>query len=125
MNKVILTGRLVKDIETATSQSGKTFARFSLAVNRRTRDDGADFLNCVAFGQTAENMAKYLAKGSKIGIVGRVQSGSYEKEGRKIYYVEIICDEVEFLESRKAVEEATSEAAPGEFTEVPADDLPF
>lgn len=125
MNKVILTGRLVKDIETTTSQSGKVFARFSLAVNRRTRDDGADFLNCIAFGQTAENMAKFLAKGSKIGIVGRVQSGNYEKEGRKIYYVEIICDEVEFLESRKAVEEATSEAAPSEFTEVSADDLPF
>ncbi len=107
MNKCFLTGRLTRDPEVRYS-SGNTqtaIARYSLAVDRRFKRDGdeqtADFINCVVFGRGAEFTEKYLRKGTKIAIVGRIQTGSYNnKDGAKVYTTEIVVDEQEFAESK-------------------------
>lgn len=106
MNKVILMGRLTRDPEVRYSQSenGTTVAKYSLAVDRRFSRDGeasADFINCVVFGKGAEFTEKYLRKGTKIAITGRIQTGSYtDKDGKKVYTTDIIVEEQEFAESK-------------------------
>lgn len=96
MNKTILMGRLTRDpeIRTAAGESGTVIARFTLAVNRRFRRDGeasADFINCVAFGKTAEFIEKYINKGRQICVSGRIQTGSYtNRDGQKIYTTEVV-----------------------------------
>lgn len=123
MNRAIITGNLTKDPEKRSTQSGIAVTTFTVAVQRRRGKDGkseADFLNIVTWRQVAENCAKYLAKGRKVGIVGAIQTRSWEdNDGNKRYATEIIADEVEFLS-----------AAKGEAAEAPADDddpdsLPF
>ena len=109
MNKIFLMGRLTKDPEVR--QASQTYiARFSIAVDRKYKKDGeptADFLNCVAFGKTAEFIQKYFKKGIKIALEGRVQTGSYtNKEGVKVYTFDIVIESVEFAESKRASEEA-------------------
>lgn len=105
MNNVTLVGRLTKDPEQRTA--GETeITRFSIAVNRPFKNkDGeyeADFLNCVAFGKTGDFIGKYFAKGMAIGLIGRIQTGSYvNQEGRKIYTTDIVTDSAEFVESKK------------------------
>lgn len=107
MNKVILMGRLTRDPEVRYSQ-GETplaIARYSLAVDRRGRNnqDGqtADFINCVAFGRQGEFAEKYLRKGTKIAVTGRIQTGSYtNKDGVKVYTTEVVVEEQEFAESK-------------------------
>lgn len=107
MNKCFLTGRLTRDPEVRYS-SGNTqtaIARYSLAVDRRFKRDGdeqtADFINCVVFGRGAEFTEKYLRKGTKIAIVGRIQTGSYtNKDGAKVYTTEVVVEEQEFAESK-------------------------
>ena len=126
MNRVALTGRVTKDIESRMSQSGKEVARFTMAVNRRKKEDGADFISCVAFGKTAEVMAKYVKKGTQIGITGRIQTGSYDKDGKNVYTTDVIVDEMEFLESKKEIQ--TEPASAPEMMDIPdniTDDLPF
>ena len=100
MNKVELVGRTTKDLEVRNTQSGTAVVRFTVAVNRRKKDDGADFISCVAFGKTAENMGKYVHKGDMVGVSGRIQTGSYEKDGQKVYTTDVIADEVEFLQTK-------------------------
>ena len=103
MNKVILTGRLTKDVEVR--HTGETaVARYSLAVERKFKREGeatADFINCATFGKNAEFAEKYLHKGMKIAITGRIQTGSYtDKDGKKVYTTDIIVEEHEFCESK-------------------------
>lgn len=132
MNKVILLGRLTDnpDVRYSQAQNGEQLciARYTLAIDRRGKDAGADFPRCVAFGKNGEFAEKYLQKGTKIAITGRIQTGSYEKDGVKHYTTEVIIEEQEFAESKKN-QEAKPEAAPAEgFMDVPgnaADDLPF
>lgn len=106
MNKVVLIGRLTREPEIRYSQgeSATAIARFSLAVDRRFKKTGeqeADFINCVAFGKTAEFMEKYIGKGTKIACIGRIQTGSYtNKEGQKVYTTDIVVEEIEFAESK-------------------------
>lgn len=105
MNKVIMIGRLTRDPEIRYGQAnGTAIASYSLAVNRRFKRDGepdADFFNCVCFGKNAEFVEKYLAKGSKIAIVGSIQNENYtNKEGQKVYSTKIVVDEMEFAESK-------------------------
>lgn len=107
MNLVILMGRLTRDPEVRYSQSGSesmSVARFSLAVDRKIRTEGgqnADFVNCVAFGKKAEFLEKYVHKGTKIVVTGRIQTGSYtNKDGNKVYTTDIACDDIEFAESK-------------------------
>lgn len=107
MNKVILMGRLTKDPEVRYLQgkNATAVARFTLAVNRRFRseDASADFISCVAFGKNAEFIEKYFRQGTKALITGRIQTGSYtNREGQKVYTTDIIVEEQEFAESKKA-----------------------
>lgn len=97
INVVMLIGRLTKDADVRAGE--KTIAKFSVAVNRMKKDE-ADFLNCVAFGKTAEVVEKYTHKGSRVGIRGRIQTGSYEKDGRKVYTTDIIVDEIQLLDPK-------------------------
>lgn len=107
MNKVIIIGRFTRDpeIKYTTGENATATARFSLAVNRRFKNKegnyDADFINCVAFGKTAEFIEKYFTKGMAIGITGRIQTGSYtNKEGQKVYTTDVIVEETEFVESK-------------------------
>ena len=109
MNKVILMGRLTRDPEIRYSQNenGTAVARYTLAVDRRFKRDGeqdADFIGCVVFGKGAEFAEKYLAKGTKIVIIGRIQTGSYtdRETGKKVYTTDVIVEEQEFAESKAA-----------------------
>ncbi|MDD3369841.1 MAG: single-stranded DNA-binding protein [Lachnospiraceae bacterium] len=108
MNKVILMGRLTRDPEVRYSQgaSATAVARFSIAVDRRFKRDGepdADFFNCTAFGKQAEFVEKYLHKGTKMVISGRVQNDNYtNKDGQMVYSVRIMVDEMEFAESKNS-----------------------
>lgn len=104
MNKVMLIGNLTRDPELNTTNSGVSVCRFALAVQRRfaNADNGpqADFFNIVVWRGQAENCHKFLKKGSKCCIIGKIQNSSYEKDGVTRYVTEIIADEVEFLNSR-------------------------
>ena len=107
MNKVIIIGRFTRDpeIKYSTGENATATARFSLAVNRRFKNKegnyDADFINCVAFGKTAEFIEKYFTKGMAIGITGRIQTGSYtNKEGQKVYTTDVVVEETEFVESK-------------------------
>ena len=104
MNKIILMGRLTRDPEVRYTQKDNTpVARYSLAVDKKhKRDDGitADFFNMVVFGKSAEFTEKYLRKGTKMLITGRVQTGSYEKDGVKVPFFEVLVEEQEFAESK-------------------------
>lgn len=123
-NKVFLVGRTTKDVlarEIARAvgeyadKNPSLVARFTLAVDRRFKAEGsdqkADFINCVAFGKTADFASKYLKKGTKIVVVGRIQTGSYtNKDGQKVYTTDVVAEEIEFAESKSSA--AASSAAP-------------
>ena len=106
MNKVILMGRLARDPEVRYSQgdNSSAVARYTLAVDRRfnrNEENSADFISCVAFGRAAEFAEKYLHKGTKIAVVGRIQTGSYtNKDGARVYTTDVIVEEQEFAESK-------------------------
>lgn len=111
MNKVILMGRLTRDPEVRYSQGEKqtAVARYTLAVDRRiARRDGeqtADFINCISFGKPAEFAEKYFRQGMRVTVCGRIQTGSYtNRDGKKIYTTDVVVEEQEFAESKKALE---------------------
>lgn len=108
-NLVILTGRLTKDPELKHGASGAAYCKFTLAVNRMKKDDPADFIFCSAFGKTAELIAEYVKKGHQLGVQGRLQQDTYEKDGEKISKTGVTVDKIEFLESNKT-ESTTSES---------------
>ena len=105
---VILTGRLTKEPELKFGASGTAYCKFTLAVNRMKKDDPADFIFCSAFGKTAELIAEYVKKGNNLGVQGRLQQDTYEKDGEKISKTGVTVDKIEFLESNKT-ESTTSE----------------
>lgn len=108
MNKVLLIGRLTRDPELRKTQSGQSFVRFSVAVNRNFKnaqgENEADFINCIAWRGTADTIARYLTKGSKIAVEGRIQTGSYDdaSTGKKVYTTDVVCENFEFLDTRGA-----------------------
>ncbi|HCX64006.1 MAG TPA: single-stranded DNA-binding protein [Eubacteriaceae bacterium] len=107
MNKVVLVGRLTKDLELRYTQKGTAVASSTLAINRRFKNQNgeneADFINIVVWGPQGENAAKYVGKGSQVGISGRIQTRNYEaKDGTRRYITEVVAEEVEFLDSRKS-----------------------
>lgn len=104
MNKAVLMGRLTKDPDVRTSQNGTQIARYTLAVDRRrkTDDQQADFISIKAFGKSAEFVEKYCKKGTKLIVTGRIETGSYEKNGQKVYTTDIIAEDQEFAESKNA-----------------------
>lgn len=110
MNKVILIGRLVRDpdIRYTQGQNSMAVARYTLAVDRRTKEKEADFISCIAFGKAAEFADKYLHKGTKLAVTGRIQTGSYtDKDGRKVYTTDVVIEEQEFAESKNAASDAS------------------
>lgn len=117
MNSVNLTGRLTRDPDIKYTDGGSTIARFSLAVDRRFRQEHgptADFPNCVAFGKTAEFIEKYFHKGMKMELTGRIQTGSYtNQEGTKIYTTDIVAEQVGFGES-KGVSQGNADSSKGD-----------
>ncbi len=133
MNSVSLIGRLTKDPEVRySSGSQTTVAKFTLAVNRPFAKEGeqdADFIRVTCFGKSAELIEKYVSKGRLVGVTGRIQTGSYEKDGQKVFTQDVIVDRVEFLD--KASGDAKANAAPKDdgipegFTQLSDDDIPF
>jgi single-strand DNA-binding protein len=106
MNKVVLVGRLTKDPEVRTMPTGNTVASFTLAINRNFKNKegniDADFINISVFGRQAENVGKYVFKGSQLGVDGRIQTRSYDaQDGTKRYVTEVIAENVEFMSSGK------------------------
>lgn len=122
MNSVQLVGRLTRDPEVRYTDGGTSIARFNIACDRRFSRDGdstADFISCVAFGKTAEFMEKYFFKGKKIGLNGRIQTGSYtNKDGQKVYTTDVIAENVEFVESKNAGEEGGFERKAGAVADI-------
>lgn len=100
MNKVVLTGRVTKQIELRRTQNGKAVVTFQIAVDNHRKDDGADFPVCVAWDKIAELMNTYVKKGHKVGISGRLQTRTYESKGKKNFVTEVLVEEVEFLEKK-------------------------
>lgn len=110
MNTVCLIGRITRDLELRYTTSGMAVVRFNVAVDRRMSKEKkqqaeaqnqptADFVSCTAWNKTAELIANYMKKGSKIGIDGRIQTGSYEKDGQRIFTTDVVVNQVEFLDS--------------------------
>ncbi len=135
MNKVILSGNLTRDPEAGQTNSGISYCRFTVAVQRRFANaDGereADFLNCTAWRQTAEFISKYFKKGSKICVVGSIQTRSYDgQDGQRKFTTDIVVDEAEFAGSKSDNSNSESSNAGGnkpqaKLEPVEEDDLPF
>jgi single-strand DNA-binding protein len=138
INRAVLVGRLTKNPELRKSASGNSFASFTVAVDNRTKPGEAktaSFINCVAFGNTADNLAKYTRKGSLVGVEGRLQQSNYEtKDGRKGSSLDILCDTVQFLETRQqatsqdytpTLEPQTNDNKNLDAIDIVDDDLPF
>lgn len=110
INRVVLTGRLTKTLGIERTQTNRKYTRFTLAVQRRTQKDGqqeADFVNCIAWNNTAEIMYEHLSKGALIGIEGRLSTGSYEKNGEKVYTTDVVVENFHFLESKNKQQSVT------------------
>ncbi len=117
INRVVLVGRMTRDPELRRTPQGDAVTSFTLAVNRNyTSRDGqqqADFINCVVWRKPAENVERYCSKGSLVGVEGRTQTRSYDNsQGQKVYVVEVICDSVQFLETRAARERNQFQSQP-------------
>ena len=133
MNSVNFAGRLTADPELAITATGKNVCRFTVACDRIKKDDGADFIRCVAWNQSAEFLAQYAHKGDMVGITGSMRSGSYEKDGVKHYTCDCWVDRVQILGQPKAKADyphnGTSvklqEADALEVAADPNEDLPF
>ena len=101
MNNVSLIGRLTKDVQERRTQSGTPVVSFTLAVDRRKKEDGADFIPCIAWDKAAETIAKYVHKGDLFAVTGHIQTRSYEKDGRMNYVTEVVTTSFQFLERKR------------------------
>lgn len=122
LNRVVLVGRLTKDIELRYTSSNVAVAQFTIAVNRtfsnQSGEREADFVNCVAWRNQAENMSKYVKKGALIGVDGRIQTRSYDDAtGKRVYVTEVVADSVQFLEP-KGSQRAQTQSVANEFDTV-------
>ena len=104
MNSVCLIGRLTKDVQERRTQNGTPVVSFTLAVDRRKKEDGADFINCIAWNKSAETIAKYVHKGDLFGVTGYIQTRSYEKDGRTNYATEVVTTGFQFLERKREMQ---------------------
>ena len=128
MNHWVGIGRLTRDPNVKYTQSGKAYASFTLAIDRRKNSDGnqqADFISCVAWEKTAEVISQYCAKGKKIAVEGRIQTRSYDaNDGTKRYVTEVVVNSMEFCDS-KGGGASTTNGGVYAGTPVPDDDIPF
>lgn len=132
MNYVSLLGRISKDLELTYTQNGKSVLRFSIAVPKETNREEADFINCVAWEKRAETIAEYFKKGNRILISGRLSVNTYEKDGEKRYFTEVIVNGFDFIETKsQSFENNTSNdytvkpSKSESFVEDDEDDFPF
>lgn len=137
INRVIISGNLTRDPEVRATASGTTVMTIGVAVNDRRRDaqtgqweDYPNFVNCVMFGTRADSLARYLTKGTKVAIEGKLRYSSWEKDGQKRSKIEIIIDDLEFMTSRGGSAPAQSDGAAGfqappAMPEVYDEDIPF
>lgn len=130
MNNVALIGRLTKDpVMQSIASTGTQVARLTVAVDRGKNKEGkkeADFINCIAFGKTAETIGKYTSKGKQVGVIGHIQTGSYEKDGKKIYTTDVVIDRLDLLGA--GATDSTLEVEkqmPIGFEQIDNDDIPF
>lgn len=114
INRVVLVGRLTRDAETRKTGSGITMATFTVACDRQKKKDDqesqADFIRCIAWRQSAEYMERYAKRGMIVGVDGRIQTGSYEKNGTTVYTTDVVCDNVRILSEKKQTSEARTVA---------------
>lgn len=133
LNNVVLVGRLTKEPELRKTASGTSMLRFTIAVDRMKKEDGADFIQCTAWRQNADFLANYASKGTMVGVTGHIKTGSYDDRttGKKVFTTEVECDRVTILESKKAKADYPSMGDKLYLDDVtvpepaPADDLPF
>lgn len=136
INRTVLVGRMTKDCDLRYTGTGKAVGNVTVAVNRPFKTNGeqeADFINCTIWGKAAENLANYQKKGSLIGIDGRIQTRSFEKqEGKRVFVTEVVADSVQFLESKNSKQDnqqqqKSQENSPLEEAgfSTDQDDLPF
>ena len=140
INRVVLVGRLTRDPELRRTGSGNSVCSFTVAVDNRSKNPdgtrGTSFIPCVVFQQSADNMVRFLRKGALVGIEGRLNQRSYQRQdGTNAKVIEVLCDSVQFLEPKQAGEEGeipTFDDQPAESTsnnldavDLPDDDLPF
>ena len=119
MNKVVLIGRVTRDPELRYTSSNIPTTRFTLAVNRNFQNQNgeteADFIPVVVWRKQAENVKKYVTKGSLIAVEGRIQTGSYERDGQRVYTTDVVADNVQFLDTRNQSQNKDSEVTPLDF----------
>lgn len=145
MNNVSLLGRLTREPELKYTQSGTAVTRITIAVDRglskekrqaaqANNQPTADFINCIGWGKTAELISNYFSKGNQIGIIGRIQTGSYEKNGQMVYTTDVVINSVSFVESRNANNNANNQSGgysnnesidDGGYFPVDNNDIPF
>ena len=131
MNVTIIRGRMTATPELKTTQGGTSITRFTVAVERRRGDDGADFIRCVAFGKSAEFASQYLHKGDRVGVVGRLQVQQYEKDGEKREAWCLTVDQFDLIETKRDARGETAQEAPAPAAVPPMetidedDNLPF
>lgn len=125
MNTAQLIGRLTRDPDISYTQKELCVARFSVAINR-VGVGGADYISCAAFGKVAETVDKYVRKGDKVGITGHIQTGSYDKNGQKMWTTNVIVDRIEFLNTKEERQAETETEAPvSGFSKLTEEDIPF
>ena len=122
MNRVELIGRITRDPELRYTSSNIATTRFTLAVNRpfqsQNGEQGTDFINVVVWRKQAENVKKYVSKGSLVAVEGRIQTGSYERDGQRVYTTDVVADSVQFLETKSQSQSRTSEdVTPADFVQ--------
>ena len=120
INSCVIVGRLTKDVEERRTQNGTAVVSFTLAVDRRKKEDGADFIPCIAWDKAAETIARYVHKGDLFGVTGYIQTRSYEKDGRRNYATEVVTTGFQFLERKR---EMSSDSPSGQYKSDSYDDL--
>ena len=122
MNRVVMVGRIVKDPEVKKTQSNKTVANFTVAINDKFNKDKTDFINCVAWEKTADYLGNYVKKGNLIAVEGRISTRNYDApDGKKVYITEVVCDSVQGLERNDQPQAKPSEPKPWQKYEEPID----
>jgi len=128
LNKVILMGRLTKDVEVRQTGSGTAVANFTLAVNKSFKREGgpdADFISCIVWAKTAETMEKYTSKGRQIVVEGRIETSNYEKDGQRIYKTDVVVDRFHFADSKEAQKEVKGSVGDWHPVDDDNEELPF
>ena len=136
MNRTTLVGRLTKDPELRYTPSGVATVRFTIAVNRQFKTEGqpeADFINCVAWRKTAENLANFQKKGNLIGVDGRIQTGSYEgQDGKRVYTTDVLAESIQFYDKKSDGQNAAQQnnyqqqqVQQNNELQIDSEDLPF